>query len=171
MAEGSGPSGVGPKTPVVRRVEEVTPEVLGALAASRTSTGFLGAAALVWNRWGQVLLVRPVARPGRPGTWMTPGGAALEGESPEETVRREAREEVGLELEDLQVSKVFDLILTDGREELTGIFVQYEAFAAEGELLPGSGVAEARWFDYLPEDMAYRRDYLEAFEGRRRRSP
>lgn len=148
----------------------VTPEILVSVRRKRTSDGLLGAAALIWNRRDQVLLVRHAAKPWFSG-WATAGGSAQEGEGPEEALRREVREEVGLEIEVLGISKVFDLVLTDGAEEVRGYFVQYEARAPSEEVKPGPEVEEARWFDYLPHDMAYRRDYLEVFEGRRGRRP
>ncbi len=157
--------------PRLRRVERVSPEELAALQRKQPSRGLLGAAALIWDRRGRVLLVRHApSKPWFPG-WATPGGSAREGEGPEAALRREVREEVGLEVKILGVSKVFDLIITDGRVELRGSFVQFEARALSEEVLPGPEIEEARWFEYLPPDMAYRRDYLDVFEGRRGRRP
>ncbi len=152
-------------------MERVSPEELAALLHKQPSGDLLGAAALIWDTKGRVLLVRHMpSKPWFQG-WATPGGSAKEGEAPEAALRREVREEVGLEVEILGVSKVFDLIITDGRGEFRGSFVQFEARALSGEVVPGPEIEEARWFEYLPADMAYRRDYLDVFEGRRGRRP
>lgn len=147
-------------------MERVSAEELAALRRKATPQGLVGAAALIWDRQGRVLLVRHgPTKPWFRG-WATPGGSARAGEEPEEALRREVREEVGLEVEILGISRILDLTLTDGERELRGTFFQFEAQSTSGEATPGPEVQEARWFDYLPPDMAYRRDYLEVFEGR-----
>jgi ADP-ribose pyrophosphatase YjhB (NUDIX family) len=59
-------------------------------------------AALVRDDDGRILLVRHVE-----GRWQLPGGAVDPGERPEDAVRREAREEAGVELEPGEVLGVF----------------------------------------------------------------
>ncbi|MDJ1132067.1 NUDIX hydrolase [Streptomyces iconiensis] len=53
---------------------------------------WLGAAALLSDELGRVLLVKPTYR----GEWLLPGGCAEPGESPETACRREVHEELGL---------------------------------------------------------------------------
>src|SRR5260370_35968593 len=59
------------------------------------------AAGLVFNDQGEVLLLKHLFRPG--SGWGLPGGFIEAGEQPREALRRELREEIGLELEELQI--------------------------------------------------------------------
>ncbi|MFI0720751.1 NUDIX domain-containing protein [Streptomyces sp. NPDC021224] len=55
----------------------------------------VGAALLLGNAAGEVLLVKPACEP----RWVIPGGAMEAGETPRAAARREAREEIGLDVE------------------------------------------------------------------------
>lgn len=59
------------------------------------------AGAIVTDARGRVLLLKHRFRPGT--AWGMPGGFMEEGEQPEEALRRELREEIGLEVEKLNV--------------------------------------------------------------------
>jgi ADP-ribose pyrophosphatase YjhB (NUDIX family) len=74
--------------PVVRRAinGSLTREVVGALIRDPRSAE-------------RILMVR-AARGFTKGTWNMPGGFVLYGEAPEDAVRREVREEVGMEIRD-----------------------------------------------------------------------
>ena len=61
-------------------------------------------AVIITNRDGKVLLLEHFLRPG--SGWGIPGGFINFGEQPEEAVRRELREETGLELENLRMLRV-----------------------------------------------------------------
>ncbi len=89
------------------------------------------------------------------------------GEDPEETFRREIREEAGVEADILNLTYVFELTVTDGDEQARGFFFQYEGMARETTTRPGRRVSEARWFDELPQDMAFREDYAPIVDRRR----
>ena len=60
------------------------------------------AAAVVMDEQGRVLLLDHVFRPGN--GWGLPGGFIEEGEEPEDALRRELREEAGLELESAEIA-------------------------------------------------------------------
>ena len=62
-----------------------------------------GAAGLVFDERGRVL----VQQRAESGKWGLPSGAIDPGESPAETVRRELREEAGLDVEPVRVAGVF----------------------------------------------------------------
>ena len=59
------------------------------------------AGAVITDNQGRVLLLKHRFRPG--SGWGMPGGFMQEGEQPEEALRRELREEVGLEVENLEL--------------------------------------------------------------------
>jgi ADP-ribose pyrophosphatase YjhB (NUDIX family) len=61
-------------------------------------------AAIVTNKKGKVLLLNHVLRPH--SAWGIPGGFIEAGEQPEAAIRREIREETGLELNDLKLLRV-----------------------------------------------------------------
>lgn len=62
------------------------------------------AGAIITDARGRVLLLKHRFRPG--SGWGMPGGFMEAGEQPEEALRRELREEVGLELEKLKIFTV-----------------------------------------------------------------
>ena len=61
----------------------------------------VSAGAVVTDNRGRVLLLKHRFRPGT--GWGMPGGFLAEGEQPDEALRRELREEVGLEVEKLEL--------------------------------------------------------------------
>ena len=101
-------------------------------AASFRRTGFWGAfggagAIFLARTTGRLLLARRSSRVLQPGTWGTVGGALDHGESPEEAVIRETREELGIQVqpEDLRLCYTF-------RDEKTQfIYYNYTALLAE----------------------------------------
>ena len=56
------------------------------------------------------------------GAWQLPGGELEFGEKPEETLRREMKEEVGIEV---KIIKLFPKIYTEFRKNWQGIFIIY----------------------------------------------
>ena len=56
------------------------------------------------------------------GKWIGTGGHLQENETPEECVRREVREETGLELKDLRLRGIITFILPDWGNELTFLY-------------------------------------------------
>jgi 8-oxo-dGTP diphosphatase len=97
----------------------------------------------------RVMLVRRGVEP-RLGYWDLPGGFLERGEHPAEGLRRELREETGLEIEILEpLGFYLDTYPEPGETTLN---LYYIARIAGGEPTPGSDVAEIRWFprDALP---------------------
>jgi 8-oxo-dGTP diphosphatase len=104
----------------------------------------------------RVMLVRRAVEPRR-GFWDLPGGFLEQGEHPAEGLRREVREETGLEIEILEPLGFFlDRYPEPGETTLNLYFV---ARVTSGKPTPGSDVAEIRWFsrDALPpaEEIAF----------------
>jgi len=115
------------------------------------------ASALITRRRGtgptEVLLVRR-AIPPRQGTWDTPGGFIDPDEHPEQALRRELREELGVEAEIGPLVGIFMDRYGDDGESTLNIYYQV---VLGGAPVPASDVSEARWFplDGLPEDIAF----------------
>jgi len=131
----------------------------------------IGVGALIWGPQGfsNVLLVRHHPRTGwDPEKWFTPGGVLEDGELPEEALRREALEEIGLEVEVMALSQVNVEVLVSDDLEAETYFFQFEARSKGGDPSPRAGeIQEARWFEALPKDMAFRDDYVTHFKARK----
>lgn len=130
----------------------------------------IGVGALIWGRDGRILLVRHHPDTGwDPDMWFTPGGAIEEGELPEDAIRREVMEEVGVEVEVLRLHRVNNEVLVHGEKEADTYFFQFDVMVTGGRPAPRPGeIIEARWFHKLPGTMAFREDYVEAFEAHSR---
>ena len=105
------------------------------------------AGAVVSDEAGRVLLLRHVLRQG--SGWGVPGGFLNPGEQPEEAVRRELREETGLELDSVELVLVRTLAHV---HQVEVIFrCRMRAAALEG-LEKGFEIDRAEWFarDALP---------------------
>ncbi|HLE54943.1 MAG TPA: NUDIX hydrolase [Thermoplasmata archaeon] len=135
---------------------------------------FWSAGGLIHDGQGRVLLLRHVPAKGWGDAWLTPGGRLEEGETVLDGLRREVREEVGLELREPLLTRIIQQNLTDGERVRHGYFAQFVARATSTNPQPGADVRETRWFDALPDNMAFRDDYLEDFSrmvSRRRPEP
>jgi 8-oxo-dGTP diphosphatase len=108
------------------------------------------AGAVVSDERGRVLLLRHVLRKG--SGWGIPGGFLAAGEQPEEAVRRELREETGLELDAAELAFVRTL---PGVRQVEIIFRCRMRAAALGALEKGFEIDRAEWFarDALPREL------------------
>jgi len=96
-------------------------------------------------RDGRALLVRRGHEPLK-GEWSIPGGTVKLGETLEEGVRRELKEETGLDVEPVGVLEVFDRIMRDGRRiQYHFVIVDYACRWKGGKLRASSDVLDARW--------------------------
>ncbi len=110
---------------------------------------FVGVGAVIVER-GRVVLIKRRYEP-LAGQWSLPGGAVEVGETLEECVAREMREETGLEVEIGPVIEVFDRITRDdsGRVQYHFVLVDYLCWPVGGELRAGSDVDDAILADPL----------------------
>ena len=96
----------------------------------------------------RVLLIRRGAEPLK-GQWSLPGGMLELGEELEAGVRRELKEETGLDVEPLAMLAVFDRIMRGGREgrqvRYHYVIVDYVCRRERGRLAPASDVLDACW--------------------------
>ena len=128
-----------------------SPKGVRRLGVWRTEPRFtVTAGAVVVDDAGRVLLLRHVFRRG--SGWGVPGGFLERGEQPEEAVRRELREEVGLEVDEARL--VFARTL---RRPQQVEFVFRVTALAGSEARPASAeISGAEWFepDALPEGLS-----------------
>ena len=118
------------------------------------------AAAIVVDERGRVLLARRAYDPDA-GKWDTPGGFLDEGEDPREAIRRELREETGLEVEPGRFLGAFVDDYGEGPDAGSVLNLVWDAKVVSGEMEPDDDVSELRWFapDELPaneEQYAFR---------------
>jgi ADP-ribose pyrophosphatase YjhB (NUDIX family) len=109
------------------------------------------ACALVEDDQGRVLLARRAIEPFK-GYWDLPGGFLEEGEHPLDGMRRELREETGLEVEPLDfLGAWMDRYGGDSTAEAT-LNMYWTARAVGGEAAPADDVDVLCWFarDELP---------------------
>jgi len=93
----------------------------------------------------RALLIRRGSEPLK-GEWSIPGGMLELGEELAEGVRRELKEETGLEVEPLEIVAAFDRITREGkRVKYHYVIVDYVCRRKRGRLKPASDVVDARW--------------------------
>ena len=111
------------------------------------------AAALVLDDEGRVLLGRRALEPDK-GLWDLPGGFVDEDEHPLDALRRELREETGLEVEPGAFVTAYTDRYGSAEDDTATLNLLWEASVVGGEPHPDDDVAELRWFalDELPED-------------------
>ena len=96
----------------------------------------------------KVLLIRRAAPPGK-GLWAIPGGIVKLGEKLEDAVKREVKEETGLEVEVGKLIDLVEVLIKDdkGRIEYHYIIADYETKVIGGKLKASSDALEAKWFN------------------------
>jgi 8-oxo-dGTP diphosphatase len=116
------------------------------------------AGALCEDGEGRVLLARRAHEPFK-GRWDIPGGFLEEGEHPLDGVRRELREETGLEIEPLEFLGAWvDRYGGDSTAEAT-LNLYWTARPISGEPEPADDVSELAWFEAdrfpAPSELAF----------------
>ncbi len=81
------------------------------------------------------------------GSWALPGGRQRLGETMQEAVRREVREETGLVVEVGDPVWIGDIIDPADPPSYHYTVVDFTAFAIGGELEAGDDASDARWVD------------------------
>ena len=119
------------------------------------SRPFLGVGALIFDG-GRLLLVERGHEPLK-GYWSLPGGILETGETLEQGVRREVREETGLDVETLSIFEIFQRIMPDaaGKTEYHYVLIDYLCRPMGGSLAAASDVSRVVWVTQ-PELAQYR---------------
>ena len=100
-------------------------------------------AAIVINEKNEVLLLDHVLRPF--ATWGLPGGFLVRGEQPEAALKREIREETGIEITDISLYRV--------RNHDRHVEILFTARSAQTPKIKSREIIDCGWFsvDDLPE--------------------
>jgi ADP-ribose pyrophosphatase YjhB (NUDIX family) len=106
--------------------------------------------AIIEDKKGRILLVNHVSARGGfwQGKWICPGGKLEEGETIEEGIKREIKEETSLDIELTRPLVPFDRVVKENKKVMLHvIYIDYMARLVAGELRPGSDVGEGRWVE------------------------
>ena len=121
-------------------------------------------------RAGKILVVRRARAPAH-GLYSLPGGVVEVGETLEEAVTREVREETGMTIEPVALAGFREAIVRDagGRVERHFLILCFAARRSAGEPVLSEEVDEARWLDpaelgTLPTTAGLAEIVAEAFE-------
>lgn len=101
--------------------------------------------ALIFKR-ESILLVERGKQPLK-GYWSLPGGVLEVGEHLGDAIRREVKEETGLDVAPESVVEIFERILRDknGKPEYHYVLVDYVCKVTGGELRPADDASQAEW--------------------------
>lgn len=105
----------------------------------------VGIGALIFHR-GRILMAKRGKEPLK-GWWSLPGGVVETGETLDFAVRREVREETGLEVQPLRVFEIFERIMHDpeGATEYHYVLIDYVCRITGGALCAGDDVSHVQW--------------------------
>ncbi|HEX3745676.1 MAG TPA: NUDIX hydrolase [Bryobacteraceae bacterium] len=105
----------------------------------------VGIGALIFQR-DRILMAQRGKQPLQ-GWWSLPGGALEVGESLADGIRREVREETGLDVHPVGVLEIFERIMRDasGAPEYHYVLIDYVCRIVGGELCAGDDACEVEW--------------------------
>jgi len=97
--------------------------------------------AVIFDNEGKVLLVKRKHAPNK-GNWAIPGGKVKYGETLEEAIRREMKEETNLDINVKEPLAIVEII----KEGFHYVIIDFICEIAGGELRAGSDAGEAKFF-------------------------
>ncbi len=130
----------------------------------QTNRPRVGIGVLVFNGEGKVLFMHRTSKHAH-GTWAGPGGWLEFGETFEDAARREVKEELDLEIEDVKVLGVTNHLYEEDNKQVVTVFVKANKFKGEPKIMEPDKCSEIGWFELgkLPEPlMPAVRVYLES---------
>lgn len=110
--------------------------------------------AIIIMKYDKVLLMKRKGPHGA-GTWSPPGGHLDFGETPEACAAREAKEEVGLEVRDLQFRGVTNDVFEESDRHYITLWLEAGSFSGEAVIVSEQEVEEIGWFSWeaLPQPL------------------
>lgn len=114
----------------------------------------IGLGVYILNRENEVLLLHRRGNHGA-GTWSAPGGHLEYGESFEECAEREAKEEAGIEVSDLEFIGVRNDIFQEERKHSVTLSMRTKQYLGEPKIMEPEVFDDIRWFplDALPKPL------------------
>ncbi|MBL8178681.1 MAG: NUDIX hydrolase [Bryobacterales bacterium] len=105
----------------------------------------LGIGALIFK--GKRILLAQRGKQPLLGWWSLPGGVLETGESLVDGIRREVREETGLDVKPVEIATVFERIIPDaeGRVEYHYVLIDYICRVTGGTAAPATDVMALAW--------------------------
>lgn len=105
----------------------------------------LGIGALIFK--GKRILLAQRGKQPLAGWWSLPGGVLETGESLTDGIRREVREETGLDVKPLEIATVFERIIPDseGRTEYHYVLIDYVCRVVGGTAEAATDVSALAW--------------------------
>lgn len=105
----------------------------------------LGVGALIFR--GDSILIAQRGKQPLMGWWSLPGGAVETGERLADAIKREVREETGLEIQPVEVLEIFERIMPDagGAAEYHYVLIDYICEIVSGAEQPGDDVCKLEW--------------------------
>lgn len=114
----------------------------------------VGVGVFILNPKNEVLLLHRISTHAN-GTWAPPGGYIEFGESFKEASKRELKEELDLDIDDVEIVGVCNNVYPEEGKHVIAIEVKAHQFAGEPKLMEPEKHSEFRWFSLnnLPEPM------------------
>ena len=117
----------------------------------------VGVGALIFNGNNEFLmLLRSENCKNEAGKWMIPGGAVDFNEKLEDTVKREIKEELGIDIEVIKLIAAVNHILPEEGQHWVAPTFKCKIVSGEPKILEPHKHAEMKWFslDNLPENLS-----------------
>ena len=103
---------------------------------------------------GKILLLKRAGSHGA-GTWSTPGGHVDFGETLEETAIRETKEEVGVDISNVQFKAITNDIFPDDKKHYVTVWMAGDSLDTNPSVNSARELTEVGWFDLnsLPQPL------------------